>query len=215
MITTNEITEQYNKLLGRAPTSDELNYFLKFKDDLQGFELGQVLSGLPEYQKTLQASQGKELEGLLGASDQNILNQAADTANSAALKLGRGNTSAIGAQILSAGQNLAQGRQGSLANFYSGGFGELRSNSIGRSEGSLGRAYGLGDERRKFNQDLDLAKYWYDRKQNDYNNYLNQANSKNKKGAIGGLIGGGIGAYFGGPVGAQAGSQIGSTLGSF
>ena len=180
-------------------------------------KIGQILQATPEFQQANLQKQTTQYGEQLNSQNQGILDQAGAQAQSRFAGLGRPQTSALGASIMQAGGQLAQQRQSALADFYGRG---LQQNQALQQQGGasgLDRAYGLRDETRQFGQQMALAKY----QQDNYNNYLNQANSAKRRQAIGqaiGAIGGGLlGSYLapvgGGAAGAMAGGQIGSSAG--
>ena len=111
-----------------------------------------------------------------------------------------------------------------LAQFYGGGYGGLQN-----LYGQLGsEARGRADQTRQYQRDVSLAKYYYDRDENRYQDYLNRQSGQAKMGFFGGLGGAAIGAGIGGlalgtgfpgalglgPYGMLAGGLLGSRIGS-
>ena len=221
MPNANDIESQYKQFLGRSARPDELSFFQELfnSGDLKPYELGQFLQGLPEAQEARLPGQTQRFGEALGGQDTAILGRAADVARSQAVRLGRPDTSMIGSQIASAGQNLAMSRQGAIAQFYGQGIGQVNNSYLGGSDIALSRAYGLGDERRQFERDKSLAESNYNRQQNDFNNYLNSQRRHSRSQGAGGLLGAGIGAGLGwaasggNPYGGFLGASVGGKLG--
>lgn len=197
------IEEQFRNILGREPSQAELNYFRKYMDtgDISEFEVGQYLEGLPERQEKRFQGQLGQFGQMLGQYDTAVLNKATDIARSRQVQMGRGESSAFGAQIAQAGQNLAQSRQPMLAQFYQQGMSNIGQNYLQRSYGAQERAYSLADQREAYNRSVQD----YYRQKNDEQDALRGQSSRNLQssllGAGLGLVSGGVGGYLGGLAG--------------
>lgn len=203
------IEDVYRNVLGRAPTQAEVSHFKKFMDagDLDEMEIGQILGSLPEAQQARNLAQGKEYESLLGQGDASMLAKSYGQAMGDFRRMGRPDSSGLASAYANASQNLALQRQNQLAQFYGQGMSNVGQNYMGLGQDAQSRGYGQRDDRTRFNRDLDLAKYWYTRQSNDYQDQLNAQNRANRTGAIAGLAGG----VLGGVGGAFAGAPFGMT----
>jgi hypothetical protein len=211
----NDVNRQLQLLLGRDATADEISFFDKFiqQEGLTPYEIGQAIQSMPEYQSRAlnrdMASYGAEL----AKSDEGILNQAAAIGQSRFAQLGRPVTSAQAGALAQAGQNLAQQRQSALAAFYGQGLNVKRSLGQSQGQGALERGYGLRDEAREREYQLQDRNYMKEM----YDQYTARQARAQRSGALGstlGAIGGAaIGGYFGGGPGAYLGSRAGSSFG--
>ena len=205
--------DQFQQILGRAPSPDEAAFFQKFLSEgsIQPHEIGQILQATPEYQQSQLTKNAADFGTQLNAQNESILNQAGAAANSRFASLGRPVTSAQGASVLQAGGQLAQQRQSALASFYGQGLQNNAALGVQQGAGALERGYGMRDETRQFGQQLQLARY----NQNNYNDYLNQANRRSRSRALTGFAGAAGGALIGGlvPGGGVAAAGLGAGLG--
>lgn len=199
------IEDQFRNILGRAPSQAELAYFKKYMDtgDIDEFEVGQYLQGLPERQEQRFQGQLGQFGNMLGQYDTAVLNKATDIARSRQVQMGRGESSAFGAQIAQAGQNLAQSRQPLLAQFYQQGIQGIGQNYLQRSYGAQQRAYGLADQREAYNRSVQD----YYRQKNDEQNALRGQQTRNLQGQLLGaplkILSQAAGGYFGGLAGGR------------
>lgn len=211
------IDAQFQQILGRAPTPDELAFFNKYLNsgDLGAHEIGQVLQNTPEYQNSLLTKNLGQYGDVLQANDSKVLQQGADVAGTQAISrfasLGRPNSSAMAAQVFGktgqlAGQ-LAQSRQSALADFYGRGLQQNAALGAQNGQSALSRAYFTADRRHQEDQD----QYWYNRQQNDFNNAKNAAggwNAITPEFGVNALVGVGgkvLGSYAGGRAAAGKG----------
>lgn len=208
-----DINQQFQQILGRAPTGAESEYFQKFLNEgsIQAHEVGQILQSIPEFQQARLEKDTAAYGQKLQAGDEQIMQQGANIAGAQATSrfagLGRPNSSALAASVFGQqGQlagNLAQSRQSALASFYGQG---LQNNAAMYQQGgqsALERGYGMRDETRQFNQQMQLARYNAD----NYNNYLAQANKKARNGAMGSMLGAGLGLAAGAALAAPTGGM--------
>lgn len=176
MAENNSLEGQFQSTLGRAPTEDELAFFNRFitEGSLQPHEIGQILQGTPEFQRTQLNQNTNALDSRLQASDNQALQYGADVAGAKAQSrfagLGRPNSSALAASVFGqTGQmanNLAQQRQSALASFYGNGL-QKNMNAYGdQAQTPLARGYGLRDETRQRNYQIED----YYRQSNDEGN---------------------------------------------
>lgn len=197
------IEDQFRSILGRDPSQAESAFFKKYMDtgDISEFEVGQYLEGLPERQESRFQKDLGQYGQMLGQYDTSVLGKAADIARSRQVQMGRGESSAFGAQIAQAGQNLAQSRQPLLAQFYQQGRAGIGQDYLQRSYGAQNRAYGLQDTRDAYNR--SVADYY--RQKNDEQDALRGQSSRNLQssllGAGLGLVSGIGGGYLGGLAG--------------
>lgn len=222
------LSDQFQQILGRQPTRAESDFFNKFikEGDLSEYEIGNILGSSQEAQQSRLRQQGAEYERLLAAGGEDVtrrvLGETADIARGDIARRGLSDSSSFGGQLTRAGQDIAQNlaaqRQSMLADFYGRGFDEQRETARELGGGVLERGYGLGDERRRFGQEMQLANLAYQRRQDLYGQYLGQQRTGQRQsffgGLGGGLLGAGLGFAAGGPGGAYLGSGIGSRIGS-
>lgn len=170
---------QFQRILGRAPTSDELSYFQKFIDagELQNEEIGQILQSTPEFQQAQLQKNTADFGQRLQANDQQILQQGSDIAGAQATSrfagLGRPNSSALAASVFGQtgklASSLAQNRQSALADFYGRGLQQNAALGAQQGQNSLNRGYGLRDETRRRGYEIED----YYRQKNDAASYEN------------------------------------------
>lgn len=217
------IAQQFQQILGRAPTQDELDYFGKFitSGELQAAEIGQILQSTPEYQRAQLGKDVSTFGDTLRATDEQTLQRGAELAGAQAQSrfagLGRPNSSAMAAQVFGqTGQlanSLAQSRQSALAQFYGQG---LQANA------AMGARQGMGATQRGYNErDTMRQRSWdiedYYRQKNDAADYERAHSGWNAitpEFAIGTLAGIG-GKIAGGWAGGRAGGRAASGKGLF
>lgn len=187
MAQRDEISQQYQRVLGRDARSDELEFFKKFmKDnDLTSFEVGQILEGLPEAQEATVRRQGAEIEPMLAASDERILGRASDTIQGNFRRLGRPGSSGYAGAFAQAARDLALSRQGELAQFYTGQLPQVREQAFGLGGQAQSRGFGLRDERR--NRAYQIEDFY--RMQDSYRDLMR---TQNRYGLQSALTGAGI-----------------------
>lgn len=222
-----DINGEFQKFLGRGPTQAENDYFQKFitEGSIQPYEIGQVLQALPEFQQSKLEKNTSALGDRLGASNEQIMQRGADMAWAQAQSrfagLGRPNSSALAASVFGQqgqlAQGLAQQRQSALAQFYGQGLQQNMALQQQGGQSALERGYGLRDETRQFGQQMQLARY----SQDNYNNYLAQANKRARNQGMGSMLGAGLGlaagAAFAAPTGGMSmgeGALMGGSFGS-
>lgn len=203
------IAQQFQEILGRVPTQDEIDYFGRFIKDgeLQPHEIGLILQTLPEFQQSQLQKNTAQFGEQLNTQNAAILDQAAAAANSRFAGLGRPTTSALGASVLRAGGQLAQDRQNALASFYGRG---LEGNvALGQKLGTASIQRGYNERDTKRQRGWDIQDYY--RQKDDYESARRAASGWNAitpEFAIGqGLSLGGklAGSYIGGRAGAGKG----------
>lgn len=209
-----DLTGVFQQVLGRAPTEAEESFFGRFVDEghLQPQEVVDFLQAGPEAAQPRLQAQTKQYGDVLAGQDEAIMSRAGDQLASQFYQQGRPRSSGYASAYLNAARDLAIARQPQVADFYRQGFQGVQA-GYDRGAGALDRGYGLRDQLRK--RQWDIEDYY--RQQNDFNSYLNAANRRNRNSAIGGMLGTGagaaIGGYFGGPAGAQAGAAAGGQFG--
>ncbi len=164
-----KIAQQFQSVLGRPPSADEIASFGKYLDDgsLDAHEIGQVLQSSPEFQKSQLERDTTQYGERLNAQNGAILDQAGAAANSRFASLGRPNTSAMGASVLAAGGQLANQRASALADFYGRGLQRNAALSEEQGTGALSYAHGLQAEQRRRKYSIED----YYRKKNDAADY--------------------------------------------
>lgn len=201
------INQQFQSILGRPASQDELDFFGKFLDEgsLQHEEIGQVIQSLPEGQRKQLAADTSAYGAKLNEQNAAILDQAGASAASRFAGLGRPQTSALGASVMQAGGQLAQARQSALADFYGQGLKQASGSGISLGENALSRGYGLRDETRK--RGYEIQDYY--RQKNDYEDAKNASSGWNAitpefvTGQVLGAAGKAGAAYLGGYGGAR------------
>jgi hypothetical protein len=221
-----DVSRQLQALLGRGATPDEVAYYNKFIQDekITPHEIGLMIQNSPEYQGQALNRDVQGFQNTLQAQDQGYLQNAADIAGAQAQSrfagLGRPNSSALAASVFGAtgqaAQGLAQQRQSALANFYGQGLNQNRALSQSLGQGAMERGYGLRDDAKNFERQVDLTRIGNQYQQDLYSQYA----KSQKKSALGGSIGGVAGALggaalgsFAGPGGTMAGARLGGGLG--
>lgn len=150
--------QQFQSVLGRAPTPEEIDYLGKFlsENSIQPYEVGQILQGTTEYKQTLLDKNVAKYGQALEAADQPILQRGAEIAGRQARAnfagLGRPETSAIASQVFGQTGNLAADlaakRQNALSSFYGQGLRGNMDTTASNASSALERAYGIRDEKR-------------------------------------------------------------------
>jgi hypothetical protein len=165
------VAQQFVSILGRRATPEELDHFGKFIDQghLDPTEIGQVLQSSPEYQNTLLKQQGQQYGDMLAQGDEAQLGRANSQITAQLARAGRSGSSALESGLAQAAGGLAQQRQSALAAFYGRGLQQNAGLGQQMGAGALSRGYGLRDEARQRNYQIED----YYRQQNDYNNYQN------------------------------------------
>lgn len=179
MAENTNLVGQFQSVLGRAPSEEELAYFNRFitEGSIQPHEVGQILQGTPEFQKAQLEANTTAYGNRLQASDDQALARGAEVAGAQAQSrfagLGRPNSSALAASVFGQtgqmAQDLAQQRQSALAQFYGQGLQQNQNIYGQQGQTPLSRAYGLRDETRQRNYQIED----YYRQQNDYQNEKN------------------------------------------
>ena len=217
-----DINSYFQQYLGRQATADEVSYLNKFIQEgyLQPGEIGQVIAGLPGAQGRALESDLPKFQQAMSAQDQGYLQSAADMAGAQAQSrfagLGRPNSSAMAAQVFGqtgqAAQNLAMQRQSALAQFYGQGLQQNRALTQAYGQGALERGYGLRDEARQRQYQIEHRNYM----KGLYDEYAAQQRKSNRLGAIGNIagtaLGMGAGAMLGGGLGADMGGRFGGAM---
>lgn len=223
---TGSVSEQYQSILGRAPTSDELQHFSSILASGQSdaYGLQNYLKQLPEYTNAQDAQFRTGLNDELAGYDQKAFGREKNDimADYARRGFGVGNSPSLDYALTDLMGKIAENRGGFLANLSAQQYGGNKQLAVGNYQNSLNQMYDQNQANRQrqnqltdsyMNRGYEGADYLTQK--NDYMNYLN---SQKKRGnpwgqLIGGAIGAGAGAYFGGPQGAQAGYGVGSGLG--
>lgn len=182
------IFEQFQRVLGRDPRADELEYFGRFLEnsDLQPNEIGQILEASPEFQQVNLRKQGQQYNDYLSASDKYNLGRAQEDIAGNFRAMGRPESSGMAGAFASVAKDLAARKQDALASFYGGGLQNIMASQVDTGSAVANRGYGLRDKR----TDRAWALEDYYRQKNDYQDMMNQQGKMNLKNQ---LIGGGIG----------------------
>lgn len=160
--------------LGRAGTPEELDYLTRFINEghLNPAEVGNYLQSIPEYQQGQLTRDTAAYGAELDKGTAPVLDQAAARINSQFAGQGRPISSAQGGALAQVAQNLAMNKQSALADFYGKGITMNRSAMVGMGKDAINRGYGLRDEARQ--RQYQIEDYY--REQNDYNTAQNSNN---------------------------------------
>lgn len=221
--TENDIKEQYQSTLGRAPTAAEVSDFMRYNQnpyvDLGITDIQQILRGHPEAQESQLGRMGGLYSNALAQNDATVLGRAQEQLQGSFAAQGRQFTgSPYVAAFAQAAQNLAMQRQQTLANFYGQGYQNILGSTRGQAENAYGNAFGAYQGGRQTDRLHQYALSDYYTKSNDFQDALRGQSRRNfgqsVAGGIGGLLGGAAGFAVGGPALAGAGLAAGSKLGS-
>lgn len=224
---SDQINQQFQSMLGRAATSDEVNHFgsLLATGNVDAYQLQDFLRGTPEYQ-TQQDTQfrsglGKQLED----SDVNFFNRAKQGVMSQFMQNGTGNSSALDSALTDLMGQVSQQRDAYLTSLSAQQYGNNKDLALGNYQNTQNQY--LQNQGYNRQQSQNQQNYIqgrsdnltdYNRQMSDYMNFMNtyggRSKGQNPLYAIGGgLLGAGVGGAVGGPAGASAGYQIGSGVG--
>lgn len=206
-----DVTNQFQSILGRAPTQDELNHFgsLMATGTVDAYQMQDFLKSQPEYQqKQVDALSGK----LSGYDKQYYQEQILPATEAAFAKQGRsldssGFSAALGQtasqQNIDRQKYLAGLTVNNNANAY-----QQYVDSVNQNKNLQYTSATAGTNRLNQYQDYAIQ-------QNAYNQYLSRYGKRQSNaGAYGSLIGGTLGGVAGGIYGDPAGAYAGYTLGS-
>lgn len=176
------INDEFQRILGRAPTQEESQFFQRFIDEghIQPYEVGQFLQSQPEAQQRRLPGMANQYSQYLAQQDEELLNRSGQQLQSQFARQGRSiGGSGYAAAYANAGRDLALARQQPLSAFYGN---QLQNISGGYGQGaqSLQRGYGLRDEQRQRNWDVED----YYREQNDLQGQLRGQGVRNMQGAL-------------------------------
>lgn len=220
-LTQADITNQFQTVLGRAPTQSELTSYLQYANNgsinLAPTDVARILQSTPEFQQNQLMQYGNIFQNTLGGSDQRILGLAQASVGQQIASTGRslGSSGYVDA-FAQAAQNLATSRQQQLAGFYGQGFGNIASNSAAQGNQALNYA----QSQQQNTLDFQRSNYQYALGATNYYNALNTQQSNARQQALFSSLGGGIGmlggaaAGAGTPIGALGGALIGGSFGS-
>lgn len=170
-----EVAREVQRVLGRAATQAELDFFGKFIDEghLQPYEVGQFLEQSSEGQQARLPGMVNQYSQQMAQNDDQIMSRAGDQLRSQFAQQGRGfQGSGYAAAYANASRDLALSRRQEIGNFYGQQMGNIAG---GYGADSLQRGYGLRDEQRKRNWSIED----YYTQQNDHANYLKGQQTRN------------------------------------
>lgn len=215
MINSSELQDAFTQYLGRPPKPDELAFFTQQAQDnnLSGYEIGEILKGSPEAQRSQATQDVRGYSDMLGRYDQQTLDKGINTLEAKFRGQGRSASgSAYAAAFAQTAQNLAMARQSQLADLYRSRLDAASGAESGRSQDLRQRGYDLADQRRE--RAYQLEDFYMGR--DNYNSQLNAINRQRRNQAYGQLggaaLGAGIGAAFP-AIGPAAGAIFGSRAG--
>jgi len=207
----------YQQALGREPNNNEIEQFKKYLEagDLQYQDVAEIVSGLPEAQKSRLNAYTTDLEQRLGANDQAILGRGLEQLESRYRQLGRSESTGLASSFARTAGDLALERQGALNAFYGGGLNSLQNAYSQRATESRARGYDLENRRYDFNNSLTLARLGaaYQDQRDDKSLAIQRSQAQGQ--LFGTVAGAGLGyaATGGNPLGAYVGGQLGSGIG--
>lgn len=215
-MTSTDLNEQFMRILGRPPRPDEAAFFAEQarKNEFSAYEIGEILSGSPEAQRSRTQQDLRGFQDVASASDQYTLGRAQQSLEAKFRGMGRSASgSAYAAAFADVAGKLAAQRSAQLADIYRERSGMAAGAEQQRSSGIRQLGYNLDAERRQ--RQYDLEDFYRARDlQNDYMNQVRKARRGQGIGQIAGALGGaGLGYAFGGGEGAKFGSQLGAGVG--
>lgn len=221
------VNQQFQSILGRAATADELSHFTNAirQNQTDAYGLGSYLKQMPEYTNTQDKKFRESLSSELEGYDTDAFNRQKGDIISAYGKAGMaaGSSPSLDYALTDLMGQIAKTRGSYLAQLSAEQYGGNKDLAVGNYQNTLDQMYQNNrmntTNQMNYNQQLldrGFGAADYQTQMNDYMNYLNANKGKSSNpmyGAIGGLFGAGIGS-FGGPAGATAGYQIGSGAGN-
>lgn len=212
----NQLNEAFGRILGRPPRPDEAAFLIDAanKNNFSAYEIGEILSGSPEAQRSQTQRDLQGFQDVAGQSDQFVLGKAQQNLEAKFRGMGRtASGSAYAAAFADVAGKLAAQRSSQLAEIYNQRASGIASQEVGQSQGLRKLGYDLDAERRQ--RAYALEDFYRARDlQNDYMNQVRRSRRGQGIGQIAGALGGaGLGYAFGGGAGAQIGSQLGAGVG--
>lgn len=176
------VDQMFNQMLGRPATKAEHDFLTPYVNNgqISNYEIGQYLQGTPEAQQARLGQQQGQFQNLLTQNNQQILNQAANTANGQFAQNGRQWSSGQGNSILQAGQQLASQQSPMIAQNYMAGQSGLNDLYSNYGNNALNRTYNLADSQTAYNRAMQS----YYNQQNDFNNYLGGQQTRNMQSGL-------------------------------
>lgn len=176
------------------------------QDFLQPYGIGLLNGNIPDYYKGIGMSDSPEFEAMLGLTNRDISQSAAEAAARSGRARG-GNLPAVTSQLIA--DNTSKLR---YADFLQSLEGKkfLMNQGVGISQGVRGAGQAQGQYRNAFNE------WQYGARLGQFNYAQNRADEEAAGlGKAIGTVAGGVGGFFlGGPAGALTGAQLGSSFGS-
>jgi len=231
---SNNVNQQFQSILGRPPTTDELQHFSQAiqTGQIDSYGLGSFLKQQPEYTNAQDAKFRSGLNTELQNYDTQEFNQekgdiiSAYGANGMPAGFdanGKSLSPSLDYALTDLMGKISSNRSAYLANLSAQQYGGNKDLAIGNYQNTLSQMYNQNQQntqnQRQYGQQLlnqGFAGADYNTQMNNYLQYMNSNKGSNYNplyGAIGGTLGA-IGGSFGGPGGAQVGYGIGSGLGN-
>lgn len=225
---SNQVTQQFQSILGRAPTSDELSHFSQAVQTGQtdAYGLGSFLKQMPEYTNAQDKTFRQGLNEELTDYDTGEFNIEKGDVMGQYMQSGLGQSSSLNTALTDLMGKIAENRSSYLASLSAGQYGGNKDLAISGYKGTLDQMNANNSANRNNqmaygNQLLNqgYAGADYSTQMKDYLNYMNNNKGSSQNplyGAIGGLLGAGVGGLGSGgsPQGAMAGYQIGQGAGN-
>lgn len=218
------VNQQFQSILGRAPTADEASHFNQAIQSGQtdAYSLGNFLKQMPEYTNAqdtqFRGGLNKELENYdvqeFGRQKQDVISDYAKRG------INPGASPSLDYALTDLMGKIAQNRSAYLASLSSAQYGGNKDLAIGNYQNSLNQMYGQQQNNQQNQQGLGNAlmqRGWqgqdYQTQMNDYMQYLNSQPRRSGNGFGGALSGATSGATAGGMAGGPWGALAGGVAG--
>lgn len=231
------VNQQFQSVLGRAPTSDELSHFSQAiqSNQIDAYGLSSFLKQQPEYtnaqDQQFRSGLNTELQGYdtqeFNKEQGDVVSAYGHNGMAAGFdQNGKSLSPSLDFALTDLMGKIAQNRSSYLAQLSASQYGGNKDLAIGNYQGTLNQMNQNNQSQRAnqtaYGQQLTNQGFQggaYQQQMNDYLNYMgNNSGSKGANplyGTIGGLVGAGIGGFAThSPQGAMAGYQIGSGAGN-
>lgn len=224
-----QVKQQFQSILGRDPTTDELNHFTTAiqSNQTDAYGLSSFLKQMPEYTNTQDTNFRNSLNSQLQGYDTNEFNREKQGVMADYASRGMGGSSSLDYALTDLMGKIAQNRSSYLANLSASQYGGNKDLAIGNYQNTLNQMYGnsLNQRQSQQNYSNDLLNRGfqgadYQTQRNDFMNFMNNNRGSSYNplyGVIGGAIGAGAGGLMSGgnPGAINAGSNFGSGLFSY
>ena len=176
-VTTKDIREQFQRILGRDPRESEIAEFIKFTNTgaaetrLGAEDVGRIIEGLPEARMGQLTRYGGEYGKQLAQGDTDLLSRAQTQLTGDFARQGRQTTSsAYVSAYANAARDLALNRQNKLAEFYGQGYSDIFGGQGRQAEQTRGIGLGNFQQSAEYGRQKEMATI----QKEQYNSFLNQ-----------------------------------------